>query len=544
MVVAENFPAPVYRRFPTTIRLVRMLSCFQGTVRFMRSLQPLIAITATISVCLLLSCGSKDASHISITISVPYEMDSFDPHATITVSNFAALSNFYEPLVRTDFDLKAQPCLARTWENPDGTTWIFHLQPDARFHSGKPLTADDVEYSLNRLAQDPQMHMRGQIPEISEVKAISKNVVRIKTPHAVTVFLSKLNFALIVPKGSTSKSLAENVNGTGPFKMSGWRKGDFLRLVRNDDYWGALPEVQNAVLKLSRNPEQAINDLMSGTSQMVQSNTKKLEQVVHSMNGVDLYNHSSLFVKMLGFDVWREVTPYCNVQPNPFMNPRVREAVNLALNRTELIYRLSTRAVAATQPIPAFIIGFNPRLPPPVYDPERARDLLKQAGYADGFKVVLHTRHLLRETADIVSDQLKQVGIQVEVNAMSDEAFFPAMNRHEPTFYLTRWGCPSGDASDILDDIFHSDDERIFGGNNFGKFSDPEIDSAIELSASIRSSAERQLLLQHIMQLLMQRLPMIPLYTDADAYALDHRFTWEPRNDGYILVSDIKLRNE
>lgn len=478
---------------------------------------------------------------VSISISVPYEVDTFDPHATITISNFAVLSNFYEPLVRTDAELKIKPCLARNWETPDAHTWLFELQSGVRFHSGRLLTADDVEYSLKRIIEHPEMRIRGFLPEIAEVKAISPTVVRIRTARPLAVFLSKLNFAMIVPKGSTSESLAQNVDGTGPYRMNGWKKDDFMRLVRNEDYWGPKPQIRDVVLRLSRTPPQAIQDLAQQKSDMAQSNTKELEQVVRTMSDQELYIHNSLFVKLLGFDVSREETPYCNVKPNPFRNLLVRQAIHLAINRADLIRNLSTQAVPANQPVPAFIFGFNPSLPTPPFNPQHSRELLKQAGLPDGFRVTLHTRRILEETARIVADQLKAIGIQVDVQVLSDEQFFPAINRHEPSFFLTRWGCPSGDASDVLSDVFHSPDGKHYGGNNTGRFADPEIDRSIEEADGIQTVEERQLALQNIMKLLMERLPMIPLYTDLDAFALNKRFTWQPRNDSYIMASEIGL---
>ena len=262
---------------------------------------------------------------------------------------------------------------------------------------------------------------------------------------------------------------------------------------------------------LERTPEEAIQDLVQGKSKIVQSNTKKLEGVVRTISGHNLLVHNSLFVKLLGFDLQREETPYCSVKPNPFRNPVVREAIHLGINRSELISRLSTQAVPATQPVPAFIFGFNPDLPAPAYDPSRARALLQQEGFPQGFSVTLHTRNLLLETAQILRDQLQKIGITVDVVPLSDEQFFPLMNRREASFFLTRWGSPSGDASDILNDIFHSEDGKEFGDNNFGGFSDPLIDRAIEGSAEIQTVEERRLALQAIMVELMKKLPMISL---------------------------------
>lgn len=490
-------------------------------------------------------CGPSSqelSERTAINISVPYEVDSFDPHATITISNFAVLSNFYEPLVRTDSMLKIKPCLARSWENPDSRTWIFELQPTARFHSGKPMTAEDVEYSLNRLVTHTELRMRGFLPKISEVTVLSSNKVRVRTEHPVVVFLSKLNFALIIPRGSTPESLAQNIDGTGPYRMNGWKKGEFIRLVRNDEYWGPKPEIQDVLMRLNRTPEEAIRDLESGSSQLVQSNTKQLEDAMFVVNGYEMLSHDSLFAKLLGFDVAGNEIPDCSVKPNPFKNTLVRQAIHLTINRDELISKIPAQATTATQPVPAFIFGFNPTIPQPVYDPNRGLELLKAAGLANGFRVTLHARNILKETAEMIRDQLKALNIQVDVQTLTDEEFFRRLNRRELGFYLTRWGCPSGDASDILEDVFHTEDGRDYGGNNWGRFSDPQIDRSIEESAGVQSVEERQAILQRSMKLLMERLPMIPLYTDLDTYALDRRFSWTPRNDSYILASEIGLR--
>jgi len=136
---------------------------------------------------LLLPACSKDVAPVRvIRISVPYELDSLDPHARNTLSNFAILSNFYEPLITTDSSMRIVPCLARLWENPDLNTWIFHLQPNARFQDGRPVLASDVVYTFERLMKgSEELEMKGYILNIMEVTAISPLSVRIRTsrPH-------------------------------------------------------------------------------------------------------------------------------------------------------------------------------------------------------------------------------------------------------------------------------------------------------------------------------------------------------------------------
>src|SRR5262245_53996520 len=146
----------------------------------MSSLRPVLFAVLFVSLILSASTPSRSKSNdsASIGISVPYELDSFDPHATITISNYAVLSNFYEPLVRSDAEMKVQPCLARSWENPESNVWIFDLETNARFHDGRMLTAEDVAYSLNRLRNDPELRMRAFLPEISKVEVLNPSTVK------------------------------------------------------------------------------------------------------------------------------------------------------------------------------------------------------------------------------------------------------------------------------------------------------------------------------------------------------------------------------
>src|ERR1041385_5058480 len=117
---------------------------------------PPILAAAALSFC---ARGSPPPPPDSITISVPYEIDTLDPHASGSAGSLAIASHFYEPLVTTDPSMRLIPCLAERWDNPDPTTWVFHLRQTARFHSGKPLTAADVVFSIDRVRTDPALEL-------------------------------------------------------------------------------------------------------------------------------------------------------------------------------------------------------------------------------------------------------------------------------------------------------------------------------------------------------------------------------------------------
>src|SRR5262249_9289594 len=148
-------------------------------------------------------------------------------------------------------------------------------------------------------------------------------------------------------------------------------------------------------------------------SQFIQSNTKMLERVVHASNRFQLLVHDSLFVKYLSYDLVNDPTPYCNEKKNPFKEKLVRQAIETAIDRTSLINQLSTYSIAATQPVPPFVFGYNPALRPEAYDRAQAKSLLAEAGYPNGFEVTLHARRTLMEAAKIVQTQLAEIGIRI-----------------------------------------------------------------------------------------------------------------------------------
>lgn len=490
-------------------------------------------------VCLSFACRHT-AQMDEIHVSVSYDPNTLDPHARNTISNFAIASNLYEPLVRTDASLKIKPVLAKSWRNPDMLTWIFDLQPDARFHSGKPVMAEDVVYSFHRLLDHPELEMRSYLVNIRDVTALDAHRVQVRTRKPVSVFLNRLNFVLIVPRDSSAETLAEREDGTGPYMLESWGKGKNLRLKRFEGYWSAAPAFSSVTFELNRTPDQSLEDAQTGKSQLVQSNSHEVATFVRTSVRYRMLLHDSLFVKYLGYDMERAVTPHCDAPANPFLNLLVRQAIRMGIDLRRLTSRLSSYSTPATQLVPPFVFGFNPALPPAEYQPERAKQLLAQAGYPNGFSVTMNARKTLIEAAQEVKDQLQLLNIRVAVNALSSGDFYDAIDRKDVSFYLTAWGCPTGDASNVFEDAIHTRNlPTQFGSANFGGYSNPTIDRAIEASTDLTVEDARQKEFQTIMVDVMQDLPWIPLYVDQEAYAMDTSLTWTPRNDSYIFAFEI-----
>jgi peptide/nickel transport system substrate-binding protein len=489
------------------------------------------------------ACGNEVQKRDSINISVPYELDSLDPHARAWLSASAILSNFYEPLVFTAADLKIQPCLAQRWENPDVYTWLFHLQPSVQFHDGRTLRAEDVVYSYQRLLKSKDLEISSYLTDVTEVSAVDALTVMIRTGSPLAILLNKLSNVFIIPRGSISQNLSERVDGTGPYKLEMWSKGSMIRIVRNEDYWRKKAALKTVEYYLNRTPAQVVEDLKTGKCQLGQYDSKKFEEVVSGLKRYQVLRQDNFFLKYLSYDVSRETTPYCKERSNPFKNPLVRKAIHLGISRDRLVAELPTYAVPASQPVPAFVFGFNPAISLPAVNPAEARRLLAQAGYPNGFDVTLHERQILQNTGLLLKEQLKQIGIRVDLKAMPDLDFFHALDAGDFSFFLSRVGATVGDASDVFEPQFHSKDpSKHYGIRNYGGYVNADVDRSIEESAKILKPEERNTMLQTIMSTLMVDLPWIPLYIDQDVYALDRQFTWTPRPDSYVRAYDIGVR--
>jgi peptide/nickel transport system substrate-binding protein len=233
---------------------------------------------------------------------------------------------------------------------------------------------------------------------------------------------------------------------------------------------------------------------------------------------------------------------------NPLMDVRVRQAIYLGIDEEAIVkHVMNNAAVPASQFYPNAVFGYDDSIKRPAYNPEKAKALLKEAGYPDGFGITIDSpndRYVNDEKiAQAIAASLARIGLKVKVNAIPKKTFFPMTDRRETSFFLIGWSCADGDASAFLDGIAHTyDKEKGYGRYNRGRYSNPKVDALIEAASSTVNQDERLKNMQEAQRIaLLQDQNIIPLHFQEDIYAKSKKLNWKPRADHYLWYYDMSF---
>jgi peptide/nickel transport system substrate-binding protein len=465
-----------------------------------------------------------------IRIGIHSDILSFDPHRYNEMLSYALLRNIYEPLTTFDPQLRVMPLLAESWENPDEQTWRFHLRHDVRFHDGSAFDAGDVVFSLERVRNHPESALASYMVQVDEVSAVGEHTVEIRTLRPFPILLNKLAYLMILPAGSPDD--ISHPIGTGPYRLERWEPARQLTLAAFDDYWQGRPEIDRAAFRPVRDPEKRVADLIAGNLDLVREVPPWLADRVQASRAVRLERVLGLEVQYLQL----------HADTPPFDDPRVRHALDLALDRERLaeeIQRGYGRPVG--QLVSANVFGFDPAIEVPAPDLEEARRLLAEAGYPNGFATTLVTRE--GRNAEPIARQLAEVGVRVEVSVEPWTDLYPRLSEEAIPFYYGAVLASSADSSDVLDGKGHSrEPARGYGSNNFGGYGDPEVDALIERSGTTLEMVPRRELLQEAMREVVAARVYLPLFVTYDLYGIRQEIEWPLRVDTLMLVREMRRR--
>ena len=490
-----------------------------------------------------------------------------DPHAVNVGLNFNLLHQMYEPLIIRLADNSLQGAIAESWKQTDDpSVWAFKLRPGIKFHDGSELTAADVVFSLKR-AQAPSSQMKSLLSSVKEVVAVDPLTVHIRTNGPDVVLPDNLTNLFIMNEAWTKAHHAEvpqdtaasaenyatrHVNGTGPYSLVS-READARTVMRlNPAYWGKgkfpldVTELQYVPIK---SPATRVAALLSGEIDFLQDvpaqDVARLKQDARLTVKSGLENRTIF----LGMDIGAKTLRHSSVKDrNPLADARVREALALAIDR-DAIRKAVMRGLSSPTGLlaPPFVNGYTKELAAyPKADPARARKLLAEAGYPDGFTLTLdapNDRYVNDEAiATAVAGFLGRIGVKVSVQARPFALHNAVLTQGESDFYLYGWGVPTHDSAYVFDYLVHTRGKNRLGTWNITGFSDAAVDEQIESLSTEADRAKRNATIHSIWEITRKGGFYIPLHdqmiTSAAKQGVDVEL--HPNNITYFKFATVK----
>jgi len=462
-------------------------------------------------------------------------------HPWMEFLNFQTLtinSNVFNSLVEFDEVFQIIPTLAENWYNPDNLTWRFNLRRDVKFHNGNNFSAEDVKYSIELIKGDKNNTLYNYLSMIKEVLIVDDFTVDIVTRDSYPLLLSKLVYIFMISKQYHEEISDSYPIGTGPYRFSEYLKDNYLVLERFDGYWKKKPEFQKVTFKFFDDYEEKLNTFLEGNVDMIDRIDPYDYDELSQKHGIKILPFTLNTVTYLSFD-FRE--------NNPVSDVRVRKAIFHAINIDEIIENVFYGyAEPASQFVSQYIFGYNPEIKRLTHDLEKARQYMKDAGYEDGFEIILDCRESEdRENASrMIADQLSQLNITVGVNILPRSDFYFKIANRNSSFYFVGWAVDSSDAGEIFDNILRSVDmENGFGFSNFGYYSNPAIDRIAEDIFYNMDPKERLDFMKEGFAIAMEDVACVPLYILKGFYGMTDEISWSIRADGIIKLENINIDN-
>ena len=477
-----------------------------------------------------------------------------DPHAQNEGPTHTLAHQIYEPLLHRDMAAQIIPGLATSWGPLDGdpTIWEFKLRQGVTFHNGNPFNADDVVFSFNR-AKMPDSDMKELLASLGSVKKIDDHTVQFQTvsgggeeggeatadagkPAANPLFPNNLTNLFIMDKEWSEANGVEkpqdfengeetyavrNSNGTGAFMLEVREPDAKTVLKQNPNYWGKgeFPmEVTEVIYTPIQNASTRVAALLSGEVDFIQDVPVQDLARVASADGLKVVTAPQNRVIFFGLNVGDADMASDDVEgKNPFADKRVRAAMLMALNRDairQVVMRGQSQPAGVI--MPPFVNGWSEALDAyPPHDVEKAKALMAEAGYSDGFSVNLNCpndRYINDEgICQAAVGMFGQIGVKVNLDAKPKAQHFPLINKKETDFYMLGWGVPTFDSEYIFNFLVHTTDEK-YGSWNGTRYSNPELDAKIKSLATETDLDTRNATIAEIWKVVQDEIIYLPIH--------------------------------
>jgi peptide/nickel transport system substrate-binding protein len=444
----------------------------------------------------------------SLNFGISAEPIGLNPYNVVDAYSYMPIYQIFDTLVAEDKDGNIVPRLAKDWVFSDDRTEItFNLHENVKFHNGDVLTSEDAVYSINKAVESSfTAKITGTIEKAEVIDDLSFKII---LKHAYEPILSCLTSANASIVSKTEMEADEdgfnrNPVGTGAYKFVEWSNGEKITLTRFDEYYRGSAPIKDLTFRIFTDTNTAVIALENGEIDILDSPPTGDRDNLSNNNNLNYYETDSSMFTFIAF----------NNEKGTFSNEKLRQAVSYAINRDDIIMgAVEGVGTPIEAPIAPSAFGYPKDFKNNKYDPEKARELIKEAGYPNGLNITLKCTEnsLYSNTAQVIQEQLRQVGMNTELAIMEKGAFLEDLYT-TGEFEIAIWAIISmiPDADYSTYSRFHS--EMFGGGNNFIRSNIPGMDNLLEEARVIGDPALRESKYLEISELVKVHAPLIPLF--------------------------------
>ena len=493
--------------------------------------------STTLGLAAVLACSASFASAETLRWARAGDSLTMDPHAQNEGPTHALAHQIYETLILRDMEGNQIPSLALSWEpkEEDPNVWVFKLREGVTFHDGATMDSEDVVFSFER-AKSTNSNMKELLASVTEIRATGPHEVEIVTDGPNPILPANLNDIFIMDKGWTEANnavevqdveggedtfSARNVNGTGPYMMVSREPDSKTVLQAFDGYWGKdeFPmEITEIIYTPIQNAATRVAALLSGEVDFIQDVPVQDLERVAAADGLAVKTAPQNRVIFFGMNMGDEDLASDNVDgKNPFSDVRVRQAVNMAIQRDAIqAVVMRDQSIPAGMIAPPFVNGWTSEMDKvPGGTFADAKALMAEAGYPDGFSITLNCpndRYINDEAiCQAAVSMLAQINIDVNLDALPKAQHFPLINNLETDFYMLGWGVPTYDSEYIFNFLVHTKGDE-YGSWNGTRYTNPELDAKIVSLASETDLRQRDATIADIWTQVQEDVLYIPIH--------------------------------
>ena len=506
-------------------------------VSFLRVAALVLSLTATAPL-----WAAPAQAGATLRVASAFDPQTLDPHAVALLYHTRINFQVYESLVGRDERYKLEPALALSWQMSTPTAWRFKLRPGVKFHDGSAFTAEDAVFSLERAREAPSQRAF-QLKGVAAIRKLDALTLEIQLEAPDAVLPEKLQYVAMMNKAWAEKNnvtraqdfngkqetyAIRHANGTGPMRVERYEP-DVRTLLRRHEAWWGWAESRSGNLEAAtyitiKSDATRLAALASGEVDLVLDPPYQDIQRLKADTRITLLQTPDIGQQYLAFDQAREELTESDVKGrNPFKDLRVRKAVYHAINVPLIIDKVLRGQAQPTGAFLSPLVDGSPaeldkRLP---YDPARARLLLGEAGYPNGFAITLDCVNVAwrENVCQAVAAMLTQVGIRTTLRSSPSNQFFPKLSQGTASFVEFGWTA-SPDAWNSLNGLFRSFDRSGLGTFNAGRYSNPKLDSLIDNMRTEPDLTRRRAMVSTVLRIVADELPLVPLYRRTLSWAM------------------------